>query len=279
MKRLISIEFQKLWKNRSSKVLILSYFIILSFIALIASVKLDFFGMEFKLADQGIFNFPYIWHFNTYVAVYLKAFLAIVIVSMMANEYTYGTLKQNLIDGLSKKEIIQSKFLVVFLFALSSTVFIFMLTLILGYSFSSFTEISIVFQDIAYIGAFFLDLLAFFSFCLFAGILIKRSAFAIGFIVMWYLAEWIIYATLLNKVFNDTEMTNKVTAFFPLISISNLLTEPVTRFKAYRAIESQVNTSAVVRDYSVHWDSVAIVIIWTIIFMLMSYRILKKRDL
>ena len=279
MKRLISIEFQKLWKNRSSKILILSYFIILSFIALIASVKLDILGMEFKLADQGIFNFPYIWHFNTYVAVYLKAFLAIVIVSMMANEYTYGTLKQNLIDGLSKKEIIQSKLLVVGLFALSSTVFIFLLTLILGYSFSSFTELSIVFTDIAYIGAFFLDLLAFFSFCLFAGILIKRSAFAIGFIVMWYLAEWIIYATLLNKVFNDTEMTNKVTAFFPLISISNLLTEPVTRFKAYRAIESQVNTSAVVRDYSVHWDSVAIVIIWTIIFMLMSYRILKKRDL
>jgi len=279
MKRLISIEFQKLWKNRSSKILILSYFIILSFIALIASVKLDILGMEFKLADQGIFNFPYIWHFNTYVAVYLKAFLAIVIVSMMANEYTYGTLKQNLIDGLSKKEIIQSKLLVVGLFALSSTVFIFLLTLILGYSFSSFTELSIVFTDIAYIGAFFLDLLAFFSFCLFAGILIKRSAFAIGFIVMWYLAEWIIYATLLNKVFNDTEMTNKVTAFFPLISISNLLTEPVTRFKAYRAIESQVNASAVVKDYSVHWDNVAIVIIWTIIFMLMSYRILKKRDL
>ena len=279
MKRLISIEFQKLWKNRSSKILILSYFIILSFIALIASVKLDILGMEFKLADQGIFNFPYIWHFNTYVAVYLKAFLAIVIVSMMANEYTYGTLKQNLIDGLSKKEIIQSKLLVVGLFALSSTVFIFLLTLILGYSFSSFTELSIVFTDIAYIGAFFLDLLAFFSFCLFAGILIKRSAFAIGFIVMWYLAEWIIYATLLNKVFNDTETTNKVTAFFPLISISNLLIEPVTRFKAYRAIESQVNASAVVKDYSVHWDNVAIVIIWTIIFMLMSYRILKKRDL
>jgi hypothetical protein len=29
---------------------------------------------------------------------------------MMANEYSYGTLKQNLIDGMSKKEFIQSKF-------------------------------------------------------------------------------------------------------------------------------------------------------------------------
>jgi len=279
MKRLISIEFQKLWKNRSSKILILSYFIILSFIALIASVKLDFFGMEFKLADQGIFNFPYIWHFNTYIAVYLKAFLAIVIVSMMANEYTYGTLKQNLIDGLSKKEIIQSKFLVVLLFALSSTVFIFILTLILGYSFSSFTEISIVFTDVAYIGAFFLNLLAFFSFCLFAGILVKRSAFAIGFVILWFIGEWIIYATLANKVFHDMELTEKVTSFFPLISISSLIVEPVTRFKAYKAIETQMNADALPKDYSVHWDNAAVVVMWTIIFMLMSYRILKKRDL
>jgi ABC-2 type transport system permease protein len=279
MKRLISIEFQKLWKNRSSKILILSYFIILSFIALIASIKVNFLGMEFNFAEQGIFNFPYIWHFNTYVAVYLKAFLAIIIVSMMANEYTYGTLKQNLIDGLSKREIIQSKFLVVFLFALSSTLFIFLLTLILGYSFSSFTEISIVFRDIAYLGAFFLDLLAFFSFCLFAGILIKRSAFAIGFIIIWYLGEWIIYATLANKVFNDMDLTNKVTSYFPLISISNLIVEPITRFKAYKAIETQMNANVLPKDYSVHLDNVIIVIVWTVIFMLMSYRILKKRDL
>jgi ABC-2 type transport system permease protein len=162
MKRLISIEFQKLWKNRSSKVLILSYFIILSFIALIASIKVDIFGMEFKIAEQGVFNFPYIWHFNTYVALFLKLFLAIVIVSMMANEYTYGTLKQNLIDGLSKKEFMQSKFLTVILFAGASTLFVFIMTLILGYSFSPFDELPIVFKDIEYIGAYFVNLVAFF---------------------------------------------------------------------------------------------------------------------
>ena len=103
MKRLITIELQKLWKNRASKLLIFAYFILLSFIALLASVNFKIIGVDFRLADQGIFNFPYIWHFNSYIAAILKFFLAVVIVSMMANEYTYGTLKQNLIDGLSKK--------------------------------------------------------------------------------------------------------------------------------------------------------------------------------
>ena len=110
MKRLLSIEFQKIQKNRASKVLTITYFVLLSLISLIASLKFTIGTFEINIADQGIFNFPYIWHFNTYVASLFKLFLAVVIVSMMANEYTYGTLKQNLIDGLSKKEFILSKF-------------------------------------------------------------------------------------------------------------------------------------------------------------------------
>ena len=113
MKRLLSIEFQKIQKNRASKVLVITYFFLLSLITLIASLKFSIGSFEISIADQGIFNFPYIWHFNTYIASWFKLFLAVVIVSMMANEYTYGTLKQNLIDGLSKKEFILSKFYVV----------------------------------------------------------------------------------------------------------------------------------------------------------------------
>ena len=39
--------------------------------------------MNFRLADKGIFNFPFIWHFNSYIAANLKLFLAIIIVSMI----------------------------------------------------------------------------------------------------------------------------------------------------------------------------------------------------
>src|SRR5690606_19849102 len=122
----------------------------------IAAIKFDFGFFKFHLAEQGIFNFPYIWHFNTYVAAALKFFLAIVIVSMMANEYSNKTIKQNLIDGLSKKEFILSKFLTVAVFALVSTIFVFIISLTLGYIFSSFTETSIVFSDLEYIVAFFI---------------------------------------------------------------------------------------------------------------------------
>lgn len=279
MKRLLSIELQKIWQNKASRVLTLTYFILLSFIALIASINFNFLGIDFRIADQGIFNFPYIWHFNTWVAAILKFFLAVVIVSMMANEYTYGTLKQNLIDGLSKKEFIKSKLITVVLFAAVSTIFIFIMSLILGLSFSSYDEPAIIFSDLEYLLAYFIKLVGFFSFCLFLGILVKRSAFALGFLLVWYFVEGIILGLLRWLVFTSSEQAQKITAYLPLESMANLIKEPITRFQAYKAIENQVSGNIAAKDYSIHWQEILIVVIWTIIFMIMSYKILKKRDL
>lgn len=277
MKLLLSIELQKLWQNRASRVLIISYFGILSLIALIANIEFEIFGFHIRMADQGIFNFPFIWHFNSYVAVYFKGFLAIIIVSMMANEYSYGTLKQNLIDGLSKKEFIASKVVTIAFFAFASTAFVYIMTLILGLRFSSYTETAIIFRDQKYIVAYFINLMAFFSFCLFAGILVKRSAFALGFTIVWYLAEGLLYGLMRWKLFNQ-EIADNVKQFFPLAAISNLLINPSERFKAVRSIQANMGVTSQV-DYSLHWTNIAIVTVWSGLFIYASYYILKKRDL
>lgn len=278
MKRLLAIELQKIWKNKASRALTITYFVLLSTIALVSAMKFNIGFFALKPAEMGIFNFPFIWHFTTYIAVWYKMFLAIIIVSMMANEYTYGTLKQNLIDGLSKKEFLLSKFLTVILFALTSTIFVFIMTLILGFCFSSYTELNIVFTDLEYLIAYFIDLVGFFSFCLFAGILVKRSAFALGFLLIWFFIEGALNGILRFFVLKDAAMTDKVIAFFPLESISNLIVEPWTRLSLVKTMGTQMGIENT-KDYSVHWFGILIVLAWTIIFMLMSYKLLKKRDL
>jgi len=278
MYRLLSIELQKIWKNRASRILTLSYFVILSFIALIASIKFNIGNFKLHFAEMGIFNFPFIWHFNTYIAAILKFFLAIVIVSMMANEYSYGTLKQNLIDGMSKKEFVLSKFLTVILFALTSTVFVFIMSLILGYNFSSYTELGIVFSDLEYLLAYFVKLVGFFSFCLFLGVLVKRSAFAIGFLFVWNIIEGIANGILTFKIYPKSDAASKITQFFPLESMSNLIVEPITRLSIVKNIKTAVGDTDI-KDYSVHFSSIIIVLVWTAIFIFLSYKIIKKRDL
>lgn len=277
MIRLLQIEFIKLWNNRASKVLIISYFILLTSIALVAAIKFDIGPIKFHLADIGIFNFPYIWHFNTFITAFFKLFLAIVIVSMMANEYSNKTIKQNLIDGLSKKEFILSKFLTVISFSVLSTVFVFIVSLILGLVYSDFDELPIIFSDLEFILAFFVKLMGFFSFCLFLGILVKRSAFALGFLIIWQIFEGIARGLMQWKLF-DGATTDTIMGFFPLQSMFNLIKEPFTRLDAVQTVADQVGEK-INLNYHVHWYEVLIVLAWTAIFIYLSYALLKKRDL
>lgn len=279
MFRLLNIELHKLRYSRSAKVLIITYFILITFIALIAAIEFPIGQMNFRLADQGIFNFPFIWHFNSYIAANLKLFLAIIIVSMMSNEYSNRTLKQNLIDGLSKKEFVLSKFLTVVVFALFSTIFLLVVSLILGYSFSDYTEFSIVFSDMEYLLAYFIKLTGFFAFCLFLGILVKRSAFALGFLFIWWVLESIIYGVLTWRVFRDTSyIADNIMQFFPLSAMSNLVIEPFSRLNFIQAAATQLG-SEFDKDYGIHWYQLLIVIGWTILFVFLSYKLLQKRDL
>ena len=281
MFRLLNIEFHKLKYSRASKVLIIIYFALLTSIALIAAIKFDIGPIEFHLAEQGIFNFPYIWHFNSYVASIFKFFLLLVIVSMMANEYTNRTLKQNLIDGLSKKEFILSKFYTVVVFAFISTIFVFFVSLVLGFIYSDFDELSIVFSDLEYLLAFFVKLVGFFSFGLFMGILIKRSAFAVGALLVWFIGESIFKGFLYWK-FKDSaspsDSVNSIMQFLPLESMSNMIKEPFTRLNAVQSVAKQVGED-LSKDFSVHWYQIVIVLAWTFIFIYASFKILEKRDL
>ena len=278
MLRLLSIELHKLKYNKSAKVILIVYFILITFIALIASIEFKFGDFNFRIADQGIFNFPFIWHFNTWIASILKLFFAIVIVSMMANEYSNRTLKQNLIDGLSKKEFVISKFLTVVLFSVVSTLFVFIVSIMLGLVFSDYNEFGIIFSDMEYLLAYFINLVGFFSFCLFIGILVKRSAFALGFLLIWSVIEGIIYGFLKWEMFRDTNLVDNIMQLFPLASMSNLIKEPFSRLGAVQSAASQLG-EVFDKDYSVQFITVLIVLIWTCLFVYGSYAILKKRDL
>ena len=281
MFRLLTIEFHKLRYNRASKILSIIYFGLLTSIALIAGIKFEIGNFKLHFAEMGIFNFPYIWHFNTYVAAILKFFLLLVVVSMMSSEYSYKTLKQNLIDGLSKKEFILSKFYTVIAFSLASTIFVFIVSLILGVLYSDYNEFAIIMSDLQYLFAFFIKLVGFFSMGLFFGILIKKSAFAVGAMVLWFFAESIFKGYLFwnfKNTENTSEKVDTLMQFLPFEGMSNLLKEPFTRLGAVRSVANQIGETFT-KSYDVEFSAIVIVTTWTFIFIYLSFKLLKNNDL
>jgi ABC-type transport system involved in multi-copper enzyme maturation permease subunit len=278
MKRLLLIECQKLWLNKLSRSLIIIYFFLLISIALIATLEFELGPIKLNIADEGIFNFPYIWHFNTYIASLFKLFLAILIISMIGNEYNNRTLKQNLIDGLSKKEFIASKFLIATTISLCSSVFVFITSLLLGLLFSEKTSLNLVFTDCEFIIAYFIIHIGFLCFCIFIGILIKRSAFALGFLILWNILEWIMYGLLYWSFGKESNLPDNIANLFPFRAMSNLIDKPFTRLGTVKNIAKQVGEK-LEYNYTMQWQEPIIVISLSLLFMYLSYKLLLKRDL
>jgi ABC-2 type transport system permease protein len=278
MLRLLNLEYHKIKHSKASIILISIYFVLLSLIALFAIIKFDIGPIQFHLAKMGIFNFPYIWHFNTFVAGFLKVFLLLVIVSMVSNEYSNKTLKQNLIDGLSKKEFVLSKFYMIVALSAISTLFVFIVSFILGLIYSTYDEFSIIFSDLEFLVAYFVKLLGFFSLGLFFGIWIKRSAFAVAAIIVAFLIEFFSYVAVSVNYRGEKNVADSIFQFTPFKSMWNLIDEPGSRLSAAKQLANQLGED-ISYDYAVHWYEIVIVVGWTALFIFLSYLLLKKRDL
>jgi hypothetical protein len=119
--------------------------------------------------------------------------------------------------------------------------------------------------------------MGFFSFCLFLGILVKRSAFALGFLILWQVFEGFVRGMIRWKFF-DGDTTDLIMGFFPLNAMWKLIDEPFSRLGAVQSVADQIGEKFDM-DYGVHWYEILIVAGWTFIFIYLSYALLKKRDL
>ncbi|MCO5260135.1 MAG: ABC transporter permease [Crocinitomicaceae bacterium] len=276
MKRLLAIEWNKLFYYKSTRIFTLLYFVLLIVIGVIlAFIKPTIGGVKLDIVQLGFFKFPTIWQNITYLVAIGKIFLAIIIVLNITNEFSNGTLKQNLIDGMSKKEFLYSKLLTSFVLVAISTLFVFFITLILGLVFAKGESVS--FQGIEFMSAYFLKLVFFFVFCAFLSLLLKKSALALLGIVVWWIGEAVIktieaVATMNIGKEGDTN-SFLLSNYLPLSSSSNLIDFPKIK------IEGFITGQSIFVYQSVNWSFFVVTLLYTALFIWLAYWLLKKRDL
>lgn len=96
---------------------------------------------------------------------------------------------------------------------------------------------------------------------------------------MLFVGEFIVTQFLRFNAFPQTDIYQKVSQFFPLTALSNLIKEPFTRLSAINNIETTIAGEKIERFYGIHFSEFSIAIMWIFIFILTSYWIVKKRDL
>jgi ABC-2 type transport system permease protein len=218
------------------------------------------FGQKLNVSRIPLYHFPDVWNNLIWFSGLLKIVLAIMVVISITNEYTYRTLRQNVIDGLSRSEFLTSKILTNILLSLMSVSMIFIIGLITGLIYSPNVDIDRIITDLEFFPAYFLEIFFFLSYALMLGILVQRSGLTIILLLLSQMIESIITA-------NIDDYVPWLIPFFPMKSIWNLITFPLPRY-AFQEIQ----------DY-VALGSVLIVIGWTFLFNYFSYLKLKRSDI
>jgi len=280
MLKLLKLEYHKNLNYKPFRIFTILYFAILVALLFIGLVDLDLFGATINLKEQGIYNFPEIWNFTTWIVALLKIFLGLIIVFSISQEFSNRMFKQNTIDGLSRKEFIGSKLLTITIFTVVSTVLVFIITLFLGYKYSKVTDSATVFKEMFFIGNYFVKLFTFFCFLMFLSVLLRKSMFVfLGFFVYW-IGEGILTAIeVFLKVRGTQELERMkilkddffITHLLPLDSMSNLIPNPIMRLNMAKMIGMKY-------EFTYPIESLIACIVWSGLFIFGSYWILRKRD-
>ncbi|MDR6158119.1 MULTISPECIES: ABC transporter permease [Chryseobacterium] len=280
MIKLLKLEYYKNLNYRPFKIFTILYFAILIALLFIGLIDFDLFGATINLKEQGIYNFPEIWNFTTWIVALLKIFLGLIIVFSISQEFSNRMFKQNTIDGLGRKEFISSKLLTISIFTIVSTVVVFAITIFLGYKYSNTTESAKVFEEIFFIGNYFVKLFTFFCFLMFLSILLRKSVFVFLALFVFWVMEGILSGVEVfmkvrgmqgpqrNEVLQNDFF---VTHLLPLESMSNLIPNPMVRLNMAKMMGLK---------YEFHYPTESLVacLVWCAIFIFGSYWILRKRD-
>ncbi|MCP4459185.1 MAG: ABC transporter permease subunit, partial [Cytophagales bacterium] len=147
------------------------------FLEYLKSKGADFDGLDPTIIP--IYDFPDIWQNTTYLASFLKVLLAFIVIISVNNDQSYLTLRQNVIDGISKKEFLISKLMLIAFLALTSTSFLFVAGLINGSVYSHVHGATYIFSELEFLAAYCYDIMVYCSLAFLITILIKKTGFAI----------------------------------------------------------------------------------------------------
>ena len=270
MKRLFRIELRKIVHNRIFWITFGGYVLTLLLILLGMQRQLSRVNENLSegstkfipLLPTEIYSFPHVWHNLTYIASFLMIFLAVVMVILVTNEFSYNTMRQNLINGMSRMELVLSKFVDAVMLSIIATVFLFIFGLISGFATTSHIEFADIFSKIPYLGAYFLMVLGFLTFAMMLAFLIKKPALVLGTLLLYNYIIEPLSAWKFNESFGN---------YMPLKSLNFLVEVPdIALFSFFGAGP---------KFHGIQFIFVFLGILYTAAFFGIAYYSIKQKDL
>lgn len=274
MKKLIRIEWGKTWNYNVFRILGLIY--IVSF--LISIFVLPFIEVKTQLTDQAdildiksFYTFPIIWSSYAYLASKANIFLAIIVIFLAGNEYSFRTFRQQVIDGLSREELLLGKLLIIGAIALANTILLFVLGWIFGLVYSADFSFVEAISEFYMLGIYFVQAVAYMIIALFVVIWLRNKTLSIVvFLAYSVLIEPILRLILNKKVWSDFGL------YMPMKVTTKLTPIPNNGLVEFIKVNGELNGFGGSLPLGVN---LLLAVVYAGIFYMIARAILLKRDL
>ncbi len=236
------------------------------FLEWLKSKGADFDGLDPTIIP--IYDFPDVWHNISFLATYVKILLAFIVVISITNDLSFNTMRQNIIDGVSKKDFILSKLLLIFGLGALSAGFLFICGLGVGSIYSHVMEPKFIFRDLEFLFLYWLDLVKYCSFALMMAILIRKTGFVIVFLMIYSL----FVEPVLGSILKYSPIKDNTAWIEPLLPSSyfnmttGLIEVPFPRYFFQEVQES------------ILWQPTLIALIWMGVFIGVIFWRLNRKD-
>jgi ABC-type transport system involved in multi-copper enzyme maturation permease subunit len=274
MIRLLKIEFKKLVAYKAFWVMLIIYLVLQAVMIFSIPGLIDWAAEKsgnrtyFRLFKALVFNFPDIWQNIAYVAsgrIFIKVILGIIAIILITNEYHFLTIRSNIINGLSRNEFLAGKLGLLFLLAFFSTVVLVLSGLYLGLMNSVSTAASDIFGKTTFIAGYLTELYTYLIFCLFLGIMFKKTGIALIAHVIYMIIEPVLKYKVLPDGFGP---------YLPINAMNNIVQSPNTSLIKLKSSGFNFDFQEVVS-----LSDVGLCVGWAILFVVFSWILLKKRNL
>jgi ABC-type transport system involved in multi-copper enzyme maturation permease subunit len=172
-----------------------------------------------------IYYFPDIWQNIIFFASirYILLLPATVIIILITNEFTNKTIRQNIVNGMSRQEFLFSKLQLILLISLLITFILIIGTFILGIVNTDSQGMALMFKKFSFAGGFFIQIFSFLVFAFFLGFLLRNTGLTIAIFTLYVLIiEPVLYFILkIPKL-----QPNNISQFLPVNSIIRIVEYP-----------------------------------------------------
>jgi hypothetical protein len=274
--KLLQIEHKKILTYKTFWIVIGLYFIFLALGIILAEYMANSMiddvnkRLPIPLPHAVLFTFPDIWQNLSFFASirYVLIFPAIVVIILITNEFTFKTIRQNVICGMSKTEVLVSKLYIAFGLAFAITLILGLVMLILGLIHSDAQSLSMIFDKFVFVIGLFIQLLTFLIYAFFFAFLFRNTGLSIALFTLYALIiEPVIYFFLKAPFMFE----NNISTYLPVNAVIR-----VVEYPAIPALKKIMNLSL---QESITLVSALIPLGYSALMIGIIFWVTKKRDL